>query len=52
VLSLDVSNDWALRSWILSFGPLARVLSPAALVDQIRTEIDTASGRYAESDLR
>src|SRR5262249_651301 len=28
VLSLDVCNDWALRSWILSFGPLARVLSP------------------------
>ena len=31
VLSLEVCNDWALRSWILSFGPLARVLKPATL---------------------
>jgi predicted DNA-binding transcriptional regulator YafY len=52
LLSLDVSNDWALRSWILSFGPLARVLSPAAVVDQIKAEIDAASRRYAESDRR
>jgi predicted DNA-binding transcriptional regulator YafY len=46
VLSLDVSNDWALRSWILSFGPLARVLSPAHLTEQIKDEIDRAAGRY------
>ena len=24
-MTLDVCNDWALRSWILGFGPLARV---------------------------
>jgi len=48
VLSLDVSNDWALRSWILSFGPLARVLSPPALVAEIRREIDAASAGYAK----
>jgi predicted DNA-binding transcriptional regulator YafY len=47
VLSLDVSNDWALRSWILSFGPLARVRSPATLVAQIKNEIDRASERYS-----
>jgi predicted DNA-binding transcriptional regulator YafY len=47
VLALDVCNDWALRSWILSFGPLARVLSPKALADQIKAEIDRASERYA-----
>jgi predicted DNA-binding transcriptional regulator YafY len=46
VLSLDVSNDWALRSWILSFGALARVLSPAALAEQIKAEIDAAAERY------
>ena len=28
LLALDVANDWALRSWILSFGPLAKVLCP------------------------
>ncbi|HEX9367890.1 MAG TPA: transcriptional regulator [Vicinamibacterales bacterium] len=47
VLSLDVCNDWALRSWILSFGPLARVLRPAALAAQIKDEVDRASARYA-----
>jgi predicted DNA-binding transcriptional regulator YafY len=47
VLSLDVCNDWALRSWILSFGPLARVLAPAPLMAEIKSEIDRASERYA-----
>lgn len=46
VLALDVCNDWALRSWILSFGPLARVLAPPALVAQIKDEIDRAAERY------
>ncbi len=36
----DVSNDWALRSWILGFGPLARVLAPPALAAQILEEVE------------
>jgi predicted DNA-binding transcriptional regulator YafY len=47
VVALDVCNDWALRSWILSFGPLARVLKPATLAAQIKDEVDRASARYA-----
>src|SRR5919204_94805 len=39
VLSLDVCNDWTLRSWILSFGPLVKVLSPESLATQIRDEL-------------
>lgn len=50
VLTLDVCNDWALRSWILGFGPLARVLSPASLKVQIKDEIARASERYAVVD--
>jgi predicted DNA-binding transcriptional regulator YafY len=46
LLSLEVSNDWALRSWILSFGPLARVVSPPALSAQIKDELDRAAARY------
>ena len=46
VLSLEVCNDWALRSWILSFGPLARVVAPKTLADQIKGEIDRAVERY------
>ena len=47
VLTLDVCNDWALRSWILSFGRLARVLAPASLETQIKDEVDRAAERYA-----
>ena len=37
VLTLTVSNDWALRSWVLGFGPLARVLAPPdRLADELR----------------
>jgi predicted DNA-binding transcriptional regulator YafY len=47
VVSLDVCNDWALRSWILGFGPLAKVLSPPSLAKQIREEIDRAREQYS-----
>ncbi len=38
-MTLDVCNDWALRSWILGFGPLARVIAPPELVSQIAQEV-------------
>jgi predicted DNA-binding transcriptional regulator YafY len=47
VVTLNVCNDWALKSWILSFGPLARVVAPESLARQIRDEIDLARSRYA-----
>ena len=46
VLTLDVSNDFALRSWILGFGALARVLSPPHLVDEITAELEAARKKY------
>jgi predicted DNA-binding transcriptional regulator YafY len=45
-MTLNVCNDWALRSWILGFGPLARVLSPPALAAQILDEINRARSQY------
>jgi predicted DNA-binding transcriptional regulator YafY len=48
ILTLDVANDWALRSWILGFGPLARVLSPPELAAQILDEVDRTRARYLE----
>lgn len=53
-LTLHVSNDVALRSWILGFGALARVISPPALADQIAEELELARTAYrggpAEAD--
>jgi predicted DNA-binding transcriptional regulator YafY len=46
VLRLTVSNDWALRSWILGFGPLAHVRLPRALAAQILDEVERTRARY------
>ncbi|HEX5473572.1 MAG TPA: transcriptional regulator [Vicinamibacterales bacterium] len=45
-LALDVCEDRALRSWILSFGPLVRVVSPNRLAQEIFEEIEEARERY------
>ncbi|HSC27484.1 MAG TPA: WYL domain-containing protein [Vicinamibacterales bacterium] len=49
VLVLQVSNDWALRSWILGFGRLARVVAPLELAAQILDELEGARARYLEA---
>ena len=46
VMSLDVCIDRALRSWILSFGPLARIVSPGSLADDIAGQLETARAQY------
>ena len=46
ILTLDVSIDWALRSWILGFGPLARVLAPEVLAAEILEEIERTRSIY------
>jgi len=45
---MDVCHDWALRSWILSWGRFARVLMPAALADELRSDLQAASERYVQ----
>ena len=40
---LNVSNDWALRSWVLGFGAGVRVVSPKSLADAIADEHRRAS---------
>ena len=47
VLTLNVVNDWALKSWILGFGGLVTVLSPASLAEEIVSELDMARGNYS-----
>jgi proteasome accessory factor B len=47
VLTMNVCHDWALRSWILSWGPYARVTAPQALANSILAELESAGSRYA-----
>jgi predicted DNA-binding transcriptional regulator YafY len=48
-MTLNVCLDRALESWILSFGPFARVCAPASLARQIAGQLAEATARYASS---
>jgi hypothetical protein len=43
---MDVCHDWALRSWILSWGPFAKVLTPASLGADVQRDLQSAAARY------
>jgi predicted DNA-binding transcriptional regulator YafY len=45
-MALTVCTDWALTSWVLSFGPFVRVLAPPSLAEEIRSALRAASARY------
>lgn len=45
-LTIRVCRDWALRSWILGFGPHARVVAPASLAAEILAQIEEARETY------
>jgi predicted DNA-binding transcriptional regulator YafY len=47
LVALDVCLDRALQSWILSFGPFARVKAPAHLAREIADQFEEARARYA-----
>jgi predicted DNA-binding transcriptional regulator YafY len=48
-VTMNVCHDWALRSWILGWGPFARVLSPPRLAGAIRSDLETAGKHYKSS---
>jgi len=50
LLSMNVCHDWALRSWILSWGPFARVRSPRALAVALRVDLQAALERYPQGE--
>jgi predicted DNA-binding transcriptional regulator YafY len=45
-LTMNVCHDWALRSWILGWGPFARVVSPPRLAHAIRADLQAAGSQY------
>jgi predicted DNA-binding transcriptional regulator YafY len=51
VLTMDVCDDYTLRSWVLSFGRGARVLAPAPLVEWVSDELEEAGRQYREGGL-
>ena len=51
-MALDVCLDRALQSWILSFGPFARVVSPESLAQTIAGQFEEARARYARVNTR
>lgn len=46
VLTMNVCHDWALRSWILSWGPFARVMTPGSLAKEMRGDLKAAAELY------
>jgi predicted DNA-binding transcriptional regulator YafY len=51
VMTLEVSDDYALRRWILGFGRLVKVQAPAALVDWVHRELDESRAQYASGEM-
>ena len=45
-MTLDVTDDYALRNWILGFGRFVKVLAPAQLVRWTEDELDAARQQY------
>ena len=46
VMTLDVTDDYALRNWILGFGRFVKVLAPAQLVKGMEDELEAAWQQY------
>jgi predicted DNA-binding transcriptional regulator YafY len=45
-MTLDVSIDWALRSWLLGFGAGVRVIAPVSFADSLLDELRQAEANY------
>ena len=46
-MTLDVCLDQALKSWILSFGPFAKVVAPEALAKEIAEQFERGRALYS-----
>jgi predicted DNA-binding transcriptional regulator YafY len=46
VLTMHVCHDWALRSWILGWGPFARVSAPETLASEVRRDLEATRSLY------
>ena len=46
VVTLNVCHDWALRAWVLGFGPDAHVVSPLTLAKDVFDAVSDTRRRY------
>lgn len=46
-MTLDVSIDWALTSWLLGFGADVKVISPPKLAGSLRDALTSAAAQYS-----
>ncbi len=51
VMTLDVTDDYALRNWILGFGRFVKVLAPARLATWTEEELDAARQQYGSGEV-
>jgi predicted DNA-binding transcriptional regulator YafY len=50
IVTLHVCHDWALRSWILGWGPFARVVTPDGLAADVAADLRAAAIHYPQPE--
>ena len=50
IVTLHVCHDWALRSWILGWGPFARVVAPDELAADVAADLRAAATHYPQHE--
>jgi predicted DNA-binding transcriptional regulator YafY len=48
-LTFDVAGTKEIKTWIMGFGHLAKVLEPASLAGEIKVDLEKAISSYAKS---
>lgn len=48
VMTLTLRNLEEIKSWILSFGPMAKILAPVELVESLQRDIEAMRCKYSE----
>ena len=49
-MSFTASHLLEIKKWVLSWGGMARVLSPQTLINDIRRELELSMGNYGDWD--
>ena len=50
IITLHVCHDWSLRSWVLGWGPFARVVAPDGLAADVAADLRAAATHYPQPE--